>query len=51
MHLLVDMLIIRICMEHKTSRSEMWGMVWIELAHDRDRWQALVNMVINLWVP
>ena len=27
------------------------GMEWIELAHDRDRWQALVNVVINLWVP
>jgi len=23
----------------------------IELAQDRDRWQALVNMVIKLWVP
>jgi transcription termination factor 2 len=24
---------------------------WIHLAQDRDRWQALVNMVMNLWVP
>jgi hypothetical protein len=23
---------------------------WIELAHDMDRWWALVNEVINLWV-
>jgi hypothetical protein len=23
----------------------------IELAKDRDRWWALVNAVINLWVP
>ena len=24
---------------------------WMELAQHRDRWQALVNMVMNLWVP
>ena len=27
------------------------GMDWIDLAHDKDRWQALVNAVMNLWVP
>jgi hypothetical protein len=26
-------------------------MDWIELAQERDRWQALVNMVMNLQVP
>ena len=27
------------------------GMDWIELAQDRDRWQALVSAVMNLLVP
>ena len=27
------------------------GMDWIELAQDRNRWQALVNVVMNLRVP
>ena len=27
------------------------GMNWIHLAQDRDRWQALVNAVMKLWVP
>jgi hypothetical protein len=26
-------------------------MDWIDLAHDRDRWQAVVNVVMNVWVP
>jgi hypothetical protein len=29
-----------------------WGGVdWIGLAHYRDKWRALVNAVVNLWVP
>jgi len=28
-----------------------WGMDWIQLAQDRDRWWALVNSVMNLRVP
>ena len=26
-------------------------MEWIRLAHDRDRWQALMNAVMNLQIP
>jgi len=26
------------------------GMDWIELAQDRDRWKALMNLVMNLQV-
>jgi hypothetical protein len=27
------------------------GMDWIDLAQDRDQWRALVNKVMNLWLP
>jgi hypothetical protein len=27
------------------------GIDWIELAQDRNRWRALVNVVLNLRVP
>jgi hypothetical protein len=32
---------------------EIWmeGVDWIDLADDRDRWRALVNNAMNLWVP
>jgi hypothetical protein len=32
-------------------REVRWrGIDWINLAQDRDRWRALVNAVMNLWV-
>jgi hypothetical protein len=27
------------------------GVVWIDLAQDRNQWRVLVNMVMNLRVP
>jgi hypothetical protein len=27
------------------------GVDWIGLAQDRDKWRALVNEVMNFWVP
>jgi hypothetical protein len=37
----------------KTDLAEVgWGgMDWIDLAQDRDQWNVLVNMVMNLPVP
>jgi hypothetical protein len=29
----------------------MWGMDWIELAQDRDKWPALMNAVMNVQFP
>jgi hypothetical protein len=28
-----------------------WGVDWMVLSQDRDKWRVLVNAVINLWVP
>jgi len=27
------------------------GVDWIDLARDRERWQAFVNVVMNVWFP
>jgi hypothetical protein len=37
---------------HTANRELVFGDVdWIHLALDRDRWQAVVNTVMNLQVP
>ena len=33
------------------SENGMEGMDWTDLAQDRDRWPALRNAIMNLWVP
>jgi hypothetical protein len=37
--------------ESQKVRDHWDGMDWIDVAQDRDRWRALVNTVMNLWVP
>jgi hypothetical protein len=43
----------RICSENvKDLREVGWKVMdWIYLAQDRDQWWALINTVMNLWVP
>jgi hypothetical protein len=35
--------------EDGTSRTQ--GVDWFHVAQDRDRWRAIVNTIMNLWVP
>jgi hypothetical protein len=33
-------------------REREWdGVVWIDMAQDRDQWRVLLNTILNLWVP
>jgi hypothetical protein len=33
------------------ERLDEGGIDWIDLAQNRDRWRALVDVAMNLWVP
>ena len=35
-------------MKMDLQKVRYWVMDWIELAQDRDRWQALVNTIVKL---
>lgn len=37
--------------EDNVKLSEMVGMDWIDLVLDRNSWQALVNAIMNIWIP
>jgi hypothetical protein len=39
-----------VCLQEWIFKKWDGGMDWIDLAHDRDRWLALVNAVMNLRV-
>jgi hypothetical protein len=42
---------VRIILRWDFRKLAMGGMDWIELAQDRNRWRAIVNAVMNIWVP
>jgi hypothetical protein len=41
----------RIILKRIFERLDGGGIDWIDLAQERNRWRAVVNMVMNLWVP
>jgi hypothetical protein len=41
----------RIILRYIFRKWDGWGLVWIDLAQDWDRWCALASAIMNLWVP
>jgi hypothetical protein len=39
------------CEWEDNIKMDLKGMDWIELAQNKGSWRALVNAVMNLWVP
>jgi hypothetical protein len=37
----------------KTVLTEIgwWDVYWINMSQDRDKWRAIVKMVMNFWAP
>jgi hypothetical protein len=40
----------RRAIKNEFSRNRIGGMGWVYLAHEREKWQALVTMVMNFQV-
>jgi hypothetical protein len=49
----IVVVVVVVCIKSSMDLQEVGGggVDWIELAQGRDRWRALVNMVMDLGVP
>jgi hypothetical protein len=41
----------RIVLKMDVKKIGWVGVEWIDLAHERDKWRAVVNVVLNFTVP
>jgi hypothetical protein len=42
---------LRILLKCIFSKGDEEGMDWIDLVQDRQKWRAILNTAMNLWVP